>query len=428
MKSSLRNLYSCLRPPLWRLSLAVVSLLLLALTIGAQSSETKPSLTATTAEPTPLEIGKGLELPALTEEKYQKHVAPLPPNFLRIKQRPAKLSSQARFGYNLRFEAAPTSVSWILDGDEQRGYVLYADLNANGDLSDDAPFRFEQKEGKHSVLFSKLARDEKNQVSYPITIKLVVGQTMVTDDPQPQPTLHCYYATLRRGVLKLGNRELAFGLTGQFGLYGGAVVFDLNHDGQLDWNANGSLETYRLSEKEEEYVNLGETSYQIKIDRWGRSLTLNPLAEKRPARVFVSAGDLAPDFAFTDLEGKTRRLSDYRGKVVLLDFWGVWCSKCVAAVPKLVEAYEKLHAKGFEIIGIDGEDEKEVLQKFLAEKKMRWPQTLQEKSNGPIHKLYQYYAAPLYFLIGRDGKVLIRHAGEMNFLAELEKLLGEAKK
>jgi peroxiredoxin len=430
LKSLRPNLCFCIRSLMWKLSLAVVSLALLSPTIGAQSAETKP-IVADTEEPTLVEGADGVEMAALTEEEYQRRVAPLlrMPNFVAIKQKPSNLSPQARFGFNLKLEASPRMLSWILDGDEKNGYLLYADLNANGDLSDDALLRFDRKDGQHSVLFNKTARDEKSQQSYPVILKLAVSRSIPSGESQPKLALQRYHWTVRRGVIRVGQRTLAFGLFGGTGVYS-AVVFDLNNDGRLDWDLHGSKETFRAPEKEERYVNLGETSYAIEIDRYGRSLTLKSLAEKLPARVFLSANDPAADFSFTDLESKPHRLSDYRGKVVLLDFWYINCGPCQLAIPKLIDLYERYHAKGLEIIGINGEDTKEEIQKFLDEKKMKmnWPQTVQEKTGGPIHDLYQFFAAPTYFLIDRDGKISVRKSGEMNFRAELEKLLEKAQK
>jgi peroxiredoxin len=372
-------------------------------------------------------------MPAFTEEEYQKLMAKYAhiPQIVAIKHRPPKVGPQARYGYgyNLVKPEAYRIPSWILDGDEKSGYVLYADLNANGDLNDDEPLRFEGKEGQHSALYNKMALDEKTRQSYPVMVKLAIIRSVTPGEAQPKLILRKYDWTVRRGVIQVGQRSLAFGLYGAVGLYRD-VAFDLNKDGRLDYDAHGTKETFRPSIQEERHINMGETSYAIEIDRYGRILTLKPLAEKLPERVFVAAGDPAPDFSFTDLEGKSRRLSDYRGKVALLDFWYINCGPCQMAIPKLIDLYEQYHAKGLEIIGVNGEDTKEEILKFLDEKKlkMNWPQTVQEKTNGPIHNLFQFLAAPTYFLIDRDGKIRVRKAGEMNFRAELEKLFENAQK
>jgi len=63
-------------------------------------------------------------------------------------------------------------------------------------------------------------------------------------------------------------------------------------------------------------------------------------------------GQFAPDFALPDLDGTLRRLSDYRGKVVLLNFWSTWCTPCREEMPSMERAYERLRKKGFEILAL----------------------------------------------------------------------------
>lgn len=399
MAAKLKN--TCLILLMKKFCHAALAALILSSVMNANFLQTK-SLTASTGKPELIESGGGVML-AMTEEEYQKFAGQLTKmaNFVPMKRKPANLSPKARFGINFVLEGL--NRSWALDGDEKKGYVLYADLNANGDLSDDPPQRFEKKDGKYFLLFQFTARETNKEgaETYPVTFKLVVSQVTPPGRSQPQPCLLCYNRTIRRGTLQLGNRQMAFSLIGSGGIYNASynyVFFDLDGDGKLD----SETESYLISEK---YVNIGETSYEFVVDRYGRSLTLNPLAEKMPPRVILLPGYPAPDFSFTDLDGKKRKLSDYRGKVVLLDFWGTWCGPCVAAVPKLVEAYGKLHAQGFEILGIDTDDAEEKLRAFIAEKKMPWAQAL-EKDGGPIQKLYRIVGFPTYYLIGKNGIIV----------------------
>lgn len=115
-------------------------------------------------------------------------------------------------------------------------------------------------------------------------------------------------------------------------------------------------------------MRLGETDYEFAIDRNGDKLDLKPLAERVPETQMLWPGYTPPDFTFHDMEGKTHRLSEYRGKVVLLDFWMINCGWCQEAIPTMVEAYRRLHDKRLEIIGINGEDAEGTLRPFLAAK------------------------------------------------------------
>jgi hypothetical protein len=92
----------------------------------------------------------------------------------------------------------------------------------------------------------------------------------------------------------------------------------------------------------------------------------------------------------------------------------------------MVEAYRRLHDKGMEIIGINGEDAEGTLRPFLAAKNMTWPQTIQDRGDGPIHQLYRADGFPTYYLIGRDGKLASRRltgGAEEDILAEVEHLV-----
>jgi thiol-disulfide isomerase/thioredoxin len=374
---------------------------------------------------------------AETEEDYQKKLAERMaknPAFVPVKRKPKGLSPAAQFGVNFAFEGH--SLSWILDGDEKQGYVMYLDLNANGDLSDDKMLRFERQQSQYSHLFRATVRDVKRDPAqtYPLLLRLEVASMLPTGQAQPRRGIFYHDHTVRRGVIRVGARDVAFRLSGVRGIYdlaSSVVYFDLNGDGRLEGAEPTALpgdspERYPLLDK---FISLGETSYEFVVDRYGRSLTLRPLAEKLPPRPVLLSGHPAPDFTFTDLDGKTQKLSDYRGKVVLLNFWGVWCSPCVAAVPKLVEAYEKYGGRGFEIIGIDADDTEETLRKFIAEKKLAWAQTREENS-GPIHRLHRVAVWPRYFLVGKDGKIVAAATGgsRMDLMAELEKLLPATEK
>jgi peroxiredoxin len=106
------------------------------------------------------------------------------------------------------------------------------------------------------------------------------------------------------------------------------------------------------------------------------------------------------------LGGSNVSTADFKGKVVLVDFWATWCKPCREELPKLKQAYATYHAQGLEVIGISCDNQAADLQKFLAENKdMPWPQLFDAAKPGwhPIAEKYGINAIPAMFLIDRKG-------------------------
>lgn len=140
----------------------------------------------------------------------------------------------------------------------------------------------------------------------------------------------------------------------------------------------------------------------------------------------LQPGALFPDFTEKDTAGAPLSISGLRGKVVLVDFWATWCGPCVAELPNVLAAYEKYHAKGFEIVGISLDRSDEALRKFVAEKKMTWPQYFDGKGwDSKLGRQYGITSIPATYLLDREGKIVARDLRGEALEAELAKLLGE---
>jgi peroxiredoxin len=118
----------------------------------------------------------------------------------------------------------------------------------------------------------------------------------------------------------------------------------------------------------------------------------------------------APDFELKDADGRTVRLSDYRGKVVLLDFWATWCGPCKIEIPWFKEFQRKYKDRGLEIIGVSmDEDGWEVVKPFVSELGINYRIVI---GNDDTARLFGGVdALPTTFVIDRDGKIAATHVG-----------------
>ena len=122
------------------------------------------------------------------------------------------------------------------------------------------------------------------------------------------------------------------------------------------------------------------------------------------------AGSPFPDFQVKDLQGQPLSIAGHKGKVVLVDFWATWCGPCVNELPNVKAAYEKYHARGFEIIGISLDQEEAKLTGFLKEQKMTWAQFYDGKGwENELAVKYGVQSIPATFLLDGEGKVIARN-------------------
>jgi len=130
---------------------------------------------------------------------------------------------------------------------------------------------------------------------------------------------------------------------------------------------------------------------------------------------------------FAALDGREVDLAKLKGKVVLIDFWATWCGPCVAEVPNVVKVYDRLHAKGFDIVGIsfDREDDKAGLQKFVADNRMPWPQYFDGKFwQNRFGQEFGIQSIPTMWLVDKKGNLRDLNARD-DLEAKVEKLLVE---
>ena len=179
---------------------------------------------------------------------------------------------------------------------------------------------------------------------------------------------------------------------------------------KLEELSPGNRSVFRkLAELHEKLGNAElEKEYRIKAD---------------PALALI--GKTVPDFSATDLDGNPISLEQYRGKVVLLDFWAVWCGPCIAEMPTVKKVYDTYKDEGFDIIGISLDTDEDRLRNYLKENEIPWRQVFSgEGWDSPVSRQYNIRAIPAPWLIDKDGKLISHRArGET-----LEQLVADALK
>ena len=126
----------------------------------------------------------------------------------------------------------------------------------------------------------------------------------------------------------------------------------------------------------------------------------------------------APDFTLTDFGGKKLTLSQYKGKVVLLDFWASWCTPCQAEIPRFIEWQTKYGEQGFQVIGISMDDDEKAARKFVGRLRPNYPIAL---GNAKVGESFGgILGLPANLVISRDGRIMARHVGVTD-LKDLEK-------
>ncbi len=153
-------------------------------------------------------------------------------------------------------------------------------------------------------------------------------------------------------------------------------------------------------------------------------------ATSAPAPKSIQPGSKAPEFTGKDVDGAELRLSDFQGKVVLLDFWGFWCPHCRAMLAHERELVQKYKDAPFVLLGVTSDEDAAAFRELSKQNSVTWRSIWDGGRNGPLAQLYQVRAFPTLFLIDAQGVIRKSWVGEPNQTSldeEIEALVAAAK-
>ena len=126
-------------------------------------------------------------------------------------------------------------------------------------------------------------------------------------------------------------------------------------------------------------------------------------------------GGAAPPLALEDLQGRTHRLADYRGRVVLVNFWATWCEPCREEMPSMEKLRASLAGRPFEILAVNLAEPRSRIEKFLDLMPLGFPILLDR--DGSTARAWRARLLPASFLVGRDGRIRYVAYGELDWSA-----------
>jgi peroxiredoxin len=339
--------------------------------------------------------------------------------------KPAALKKAPEMTAPLYGELKFAGKSYLIALDEPDGKdaMIYVDANSNGDLSDDAPAVWNKKvsgpAGQQRTMYM-------GSFKLPLSDGPSAGQVQLNayrfdkNDPQRaalKQTLLYYSDYAYDGQITLNGESHHAMLTnpasdGNFssegvnGRPGVRLLIDVNDNGRFD-SQGEAFDVHKP-------FNIKGTSWKLAdLTSTGtfKIAKSDVAVAEIPTPPNLVKGNAAVVFQAQDMDGKAVNFpADYKGKIVILDFWATWCGPCMGEVPGLVTAYNQFHPKGVEVLGItlDQADSADKVKKVAADNKMTWPQVYDGKYwSSRVAQMYGIDSIPHPFLVDGDtGKII----------------------
>ncbi|MCQ2163060.1 MAG: TlpA family protein disulfide reductase [Bacteroidales bacterium] len=148
------------------------------------------------------------------------------------------------------------------------------------------------------------------------------------------------------------------------------------------------------------------------------------VAQEREKIMRMKPGQVAPDFTVDTPDGGKVGPQDFRGKILLIDFWASWCGPCRGEVPNLKKYYEMFKDKGVEFLSVSIDNKEEAWRKAMEEEGMTWPQALAPNAGSELTDLYQFSGIPFIILLDQEGKIVAKNLRGETIKETIEYVLG----